>query len=198
MTESKKEKAGRARVARFWQRIEAGLTFYYWRCCAVKLCNLRYREGWYLCIAGLVLVALTWLALNWLRDRPWIPAVVAAYYVVDSLLVNTWITFITRSPINHLRSIVLTLSNVANIGIAFAVLHAAQDRCGFSASLTPAKAVYFSFATMMTIGYGDIVPISDLARLTVVLQVLVGLYFLAAIVTTVVQWAQEETDGGQT
>jgi hypothetical protein len=42
---------------------------------------------------------------------------------------------------------------------------------------------------MMTIGYGDIVPTCDLGRLTVVLQVLIGWYFLAAIVTTVVQWA---------
>jgi hypothetical protein len=107
--------------------------------------------------------------------------------------VNTWITFISRSPTNRLRSIVLTLTNIANIGIAFAVLHASQEVGCFRERLTAVSAIYFSFATMMTIGYGDIAPLCDAARLLVVFQVMVGLYFLAAIVSTVVQWAQPTT-----
>jgi len=157
--DQEREEEGRARVRRFWRRIEAGLTRYYWEWCAVRVFNFEYREGWYLCVAGLVLAGQTWLALTWLRGWAWIPAL------------------------------------FANIGIAFAVLHASQDGGGFNVPLTPMTSVYFSFATMMTIGYGDIVPCRDLTRLTVVLQVLVGLYFLAAIVTTVVQWAQQEERG---
>jgi len=191
VTNDDDEERHRTRVKGFWTRIETCLTRYYWKCSAVRRLGFRYREGWYFSFAFLLLTSLIWLALNGLRSRPWIPALIAVYYIVDSLLVNTWITFITRSPINPLRSIVLTLTNVVNIGVAFAVLHAAQDGA-FSDRLTVVKVVYFSFATMMTIGYGDIVPTCNLARMTIVLQVLVGLYFLAAIVTTVVQSPQKD------
>ena len=90
----------------------------------------------------------------------------------------------------------LTLANIANIGSAFAILYAAQERAGFVEALTAIQALYFSFVTMMTIGYGDIVPRSDTVRMLVVAQVFVGLYFLAAIVSTVVQWAQNSGNKG--
>ncbi|MCP2088889.1 UNVERIFIED_ORG: hypothetical protein J2Y81_004976 [Paraburkholderia sediminicola] len=44
------------------------------------------------------------------------------------------------------------------------------------------KSVYFSFVTMTTIGFGDIVPNSDLARWLVVVQSIVGLFMLATVI----------------
>lgn len=45
---------------------------------------------------------------------------------------------------------------------------------------------YFSFVTMTTLGYGDITPISDLARSLVVFQTIIGQIFLIVVVARVV------------
>jgi voltage-gated potassium channel Kch len=40
--------------------------------------------------------------------------------------------------------------------------------------------VYFSFATLTTLGYGDITPISKLARMIAVTEAMVGQIYLTA------------------
>jgi hypothetical protein len=42
--------------------------------------------------------------------------------------------------------------------------------------------VYFSFVTMASVGYGDVAPASSLARITVVLEAVTGLMYLAILV----------------
>jgi voltage-gated potassium channel Kch len=45
---------------------------------------------------------------------------------------------------------------------------------------------YFSFVTMTTLGYGDITPVTDLARAVVVFQTVMGQIFLVVVVARVV------------
>ncbi len=46
--------------------------------------------------------------------------------------------------------------------------------------------VYFSFITLTTVGYGDIVPVSPIARSTVILEALAGQLYLAAFVARLI------------
>lgn len=46
--------------------------------------------------------------------------------------------------------------------------------------------VYFSFVTMASVGYGDVAPASSLTRITVVMEAVVGLMYLAILVARVV------------
>ena len=46
--------------------------------------------------------------------------------------------------------------------------------------------IYFSFVTMTTVGFGDIVPVSPMARSMVVLEALAGQLYLAAFVARLV------------
>jgi hypothetical protein len=46
--------------------------------------------------------------------------------------------------------------------------------------------LYFSFATLTTLGYGDIVPISPMARMLAVLEAITGQLFLAVLVARLV------------
>ncbi len=52
----------------------------------------------------------------------------------------------------------------------------------FSQPLTRIRGLYFTIATLSTVGYGDIVPRSDIARLVVMVQMLLDLALVAVLV----------------
>jgi len=54
------------------------------------------------------------------------------------------------------------------------------------ADLTVGGAIYYSFVTLATVGYGDIVPRSDVARGLAVLEAVAGQLYLAAMVARLV------------
>jgi hypothetical protein len=79
------------------------------------------------------------------------------------------------------------------VGIAFGVgywlLETAVPGSFTSASgpaLTPPRAIYFSFVTQATLGYGDIVPIGDYAQGVVIAQGVGGQMYLAVLVARLV------------
>ena len=45
---------------------------------------------------------------------------------------------------------------------------------------------YFSFVTLTTLGYGDIVPVAPLARSLAVLEALTGVLFMAVLISRLV------------
>jgi ion channel len=46
--------------------------------------------------------------------------------------------------------------------------------------------VYFSFTTLATVGFGDIVPVLPLVRSMVILEVITGVFFVAVIISKLV------------
>jgi hypothetical protein len=46
--------------------------------------------------------------------------------------------------------------------------------------------MYFSFATLCTVSYGDIVPVSNLARMLAVLEAIVGMFYMTMLVARLV------------
>jgi voltage-gated potassium channel Kch len=46
--------------------------------------------------------------------------------------------------------------------------------------------VYFSFVTLATLGYGDIVPLSSLARSIAVTEALIGQFYVAVVVALLI------------
>jgi hypothetical protein len=122
--------------------MERCITAYDWRYAIVRYLRLWYREGYYLCAASVALIFLTWLTLRW--PYRWVAALLAGYYVADSILVNTWITFINRDPIRRLRSVVLTLTNVSNVGLAFATINASLAYGCFDKPMTVVSATLAS------------------------------------------------------
>ena len=51
---------------------------------------------------------------------------------------------------------------------------------------TTSDALYFSFVTLCTVGYGDILPVSDVARTFAVVEMLIGQIYLVTIVSLIV------------
>lgn len=46
--------------------------------------------------------------------------------------------------------------------------------------------IYFSFVTLTTLGYGDILPINPLARFLVYSEVIIGVFYMAIVVSSLV------------
>jgi hypothetical protein len=65
-----------------------------------------------------------------------------------------------------------------------------------STSTTPVEhdLYYFSFVTMTTLGYGDITPISPLARSMAILEVLCGVFFLGIFIARLIGTYEPEAD----
>lgn len=54
------------------------------------------------------------------------------------------------------------------------------------ATLDPFSAFYFSFITLTTVGYGDILPVMPVARMLAVLEAITGVLYLAVLVARLV------------
>jgi hypothetical protein len=78
------------------------------------------------------------------------------------------------------------------IGVTFAFADGAVDRLGARDFLrgrpdaSVADFLYFSFSTLTTTGYGDLVPGNDLARSFAILEALTGQIYLVTVVAVLV------------
>jgi hypothetical protein len=91
-----------------------------------------------------------------------------------------------------IHSVLGVLAIYLLIGVAFAFADGAVDRLGARDFLqgrpdaTVADFLYFSFATLTTTGYGDLVPGDNLARSFAILEALSGQIYLVTVVAVLV------------
>jgi len=57
-----------------------------------------------------------------------------------------------------------------------------------------AKATYFSFVTLTTLGYGDISPVSPVAQVIVYLEAIAGVFYMAIVVASLVGASQSDQE----
>ncbi|HTR72590.1 MAG TPA: potassium channel family protein [Solirubrobacteraceae bacterium] len=110
-------------------------------------------------------------------------AVIVARGVVGGIRVERRVT---------LHSVMGALTVYLLAGLVFAFCYAVMDEIAGTAVLSNlgadkhAEEVYFSFVTLATVGYGDIVPTAAAARMTSVLEALFGQLYLVTIVAVIV------------
>lgn len=80
------------------------------------------------------------------------------------------------------------------IGFVWALLYgiiASLDSNAFSQQIVEidsySRAVYFSFTTLTTLGYGDIIPVSPLAKMLTNLEVIIGQLYPAILIAILVE-----------
>jgi hypothetical protein len=82
------------------------------------------------------------------------------------------------------------------LGATYALVYEIVDRAAPGALNLPStrrqefEYVYFSFTTMTSLGYGDVVPVSPVARLVAVLQALTGQLYVAVLIARFVNAGQ--------
>lgn len=145
------------------------------------------REGVYVTIRCVIfLLALAGVSLC----SHWVVRVLAVgftiFFILDILLIHTSLGFVRHKPQNILRSAVLAFFSFVQLPVGFAVFY----RCipdSFVPSLNAMRAVYFSFVTITTVGYGDIQPkASDwLSQALILVELIVGIFFIAVLIARI-------------
>jgi hypothetical protein len=124
-----------------------------------------------------------------------VPIVVSIYLIFDILLVNSSVAFVSRFPADPLRSALFANFCFVNLVFAFSIFYLALGDCFNPVIDNPIEALYFSFVTMTTLGYGDFHPTQENGwpvQLVVIFQLSIGLYFLAVLINIFVSWTNKQ------
>jgi voltage-gated potassium channel len=79
-------------------------------------------------------------------------------------------------------SLVLLLVSFAGIYVGLS----SYDSASFNESLDHVAALYFALTTLTTVGFGDIAPVSDAARIVVMVQMVVNVIVIGVFIKLVV------------
>jgi hypothetical protein len=148
-----------------------------------------YREGWYLLLRFSVLYVLFLLTNS--EPNLWNIIILMATIclLLDLLIANTSVSFVTMDPINSLRSFLLTLFAFTHVIIAYGIFYKFYAN-QFNSNMCNFQVLYFSTVTITTLGYGDFVPNKSgtMAQMLVVLELLTGLYFLTGVLARIINF----------
>ena len=140
-------------------------------------------------------VILVLISIRFVAERDDVPVdfgpVLAVYGMVGMLATAGTLRFAVRSPTVDAETIYAALSTYLLAGLFFGVIYTAIEymRPGsFSGpdEFTQASAVYYSFVTLATLGYGDFLPRSELARGVATFEVIGGQLYLAVMVARLI------------
>jgi hypothetical protein len=96
---------------------------------------------------------------------------------------------VSRSPYPTLRGVEAVAVSVPLLVLTFATTYLGADFAdpeGFTERLSRIDAVYFAVTVFTTVGFGDIAPRSETARLLVTLQMLIDLIMVGLIAKVLV------------
>lgn len=142
---------------------------------------------------GVLLFGAMFMAL-WLASKgslwAWGGSLVAMAIILDLLAYNVMVVFITQHPQLPIRSVFFGIGGFILLALGFSVFYAGIVPDSFNQRLDVWSAIYFSFVTIATVGYGDIAPLACAtgARFLVIAEVLTGLFYIVVLLATMVGW----------
>ncbi len=114
--------------------------------------------------------------------------------VVQDWFGSVWVLLVVLTPFIVLRRVVMAAHVTSQtiigavcvfllIGISFAYVTMALDRGSpfFAQEIEPTDYIYFSFVTITSLGFGDLTPLSDVARTTTIFFTVIGQLYLVMI-----------------
>jgi len=141
-----------------------------------------------------VAMAVLWLARP-LTDRLQLPSLstltLGIWTIIALLAAAAALRFAMSANQISAEHLYAALSAYLLAGIYFGVLywvleHLVPGTFNVSGDFSQASAIYFSFVTLATLGYGDIVPRGDIARGLAIVEGVGGQLFLAVLVARLV------------
>jgi len=136
--------------------------------------------------------------INHFRPHLVPPAVflIAGLVLVAFVVVNL-LRFILRAPSVNLEVLCASISAYLMLGLMWTMAYWLVDQLtpegAFSFntnavrhSMNGFNAFYFSFVTLSTVGYGDITPVSKVARMLAAMEAITGLLYMAVLIARLV------------
>lgn len=146
---------------------------------------------------GAVLVAPAiagkWIHHLWPHLMPMAIPLAFGLLFVAFVIVNL-LRFVFRAPRVDSEVLCAGVAGYLMIGILWTlafllVARLRADAFSFSAagsSMDGFNALYFSFVNLSTVGFGDIVPVSNVARMLAVVEATVGMFYMAILISRLV------------
>jgi uncharacterized membrane protein len=125
------------------------------------------------------------------------------------LVIGRLLHFVLRTSEVNIETLCASISGFLMIGLLWTMLYTLlgrMDPMAFQFSqpgqtMDGFDAFYFSFVTLSTIGFGDITPVSRVARMLAVMQAITGMFYVAVLISRLVSIhaakAMESTKGPQ-
>jgi hypothetical protein len=121
---------------------------------------------------------------------------VAGLALIAFVVVNL-LRFVLRAPSVNLEVLCASISAYLMLGLIWTIAYwlVAQltpgaftfnTTTGTKESMEGFNAFYFSFITLSTVGYGDITPVSKIARMLSAMEAMTGLFYVAVLIARLV------------
>jgi voltage-gated potassium channel len=162
--------------------------------------GLEANRGRAVLVTLTIAILIAGLAPSSILDSRWSDAAFAFWAVIGLVCAAESLRFAMRARSVDSEHVYAALSVYLLAGTFFGVIHWSVEHAwpgsyvevgSAVTGLRLSDALYFSFVTLASLGYGDIVPVSDLARGFAVLEAVGGQLYLAALVSRLVgAWMQ--------
>ncbi len=152
-----------------------------------------FKIGWYLFLFKMDLTTSVWALII---------SIILTIDTIHFMFSKIFLNDIHQQPISFKRTLLMTLINIMEVMFCFAFMYSFIDdtnnvagRIIFSQGhqLTDLQTIYFSFVTSATIGYGDIAAKDPLVMKLVILQIMLSLFFLVIVITTITNRLHDDT-----
>ena len=144
----------------------------------------------------LVVVLAVRVSTAWLDQAELVPMNLALWTVVALLAAASALRFVLGARVVDREHLYAGLSAYLLAGIFFGVFYWVLERTwpgslaipgeGIQNNVSLTVAIYYSFVTLATLGYGDIVPRSEVARGLAIMEAVAGQLYLAVMIARLV------------
>jgi voltage-gated potassium channel len=146
-----------------------------------------------LALLSILVVALMWRGgMSWLDQMTLVPMYMALWTLMALLAAASTLRFALGARVVDREHLYAALSAYLLAGLFFGVFYWVIEHTwsgsfavlveGVQGHFSLAAAIYYSFVTLATLGYGDIVPRSEVARGLAILEAIVGQLYLAVLI----------------
>jgi hypothetical protein len=147
-----------------------------------------------------IALAIPAIAGRWISDfRPDLvppPVFLTAGLVLIAFVVANLLRFVLRAPSVNVEVLCASISAYLMLGLLWTIAYWLVDQLTPGAfafntnegrqSIRGFNAFYFSFVTLSTVGYGDITPVSKVARMLAAMEAMTGLLYVAVLIARLV------------
>jgi voltage-gated potassium channel len=162
----------------------------------IAIMSLRKNESWF---NALLIIIVCMAIVSFARQRTDISGIDIAYMLFLICFYVTAIRLVGREVLLtgsvDLNKVIGSVALYFLLGLFFSalftlLLYVSPDALRGLEVTRPldhmSSTVYFSFVTLTTLGYGDMSPVTPLARFLVILESVTGMFYLAMIVASLV------------